>query len=156
MGPLLFLIYINDLPEGLITNAKLFADDTSLFSVVRDIAASTEKLNKDLRNIGKWAYRWKMIFNPDLTKQAQEVIFSRKLNKLVPPFNNSQVSQTKTQKHLGLILDNKLNFNEHLKDVLDKISKTMGLVRKFQLILPRFSLLTIYKTFVNHILIMGT
>ena len=81
MGPLLFLIYINDLPEGLITNAKLFADDTSLFSVVRDIAASTEELNNDLRNISKWAYQWKMIFKPDLTKQAQEVIISRKLNK---------------------------------------------------------------------------
>ena len=51
MGPLLFSIYINDLSEGLITNAKLFADDTSLFSVVRDIAASTEELNKNLRNI---------------------------------------------------------------------------------------------------------
>ena len=93
-----------------------------------------------------------MIFNPDLTKQAQEVIFSRKLNKPVHPnltFNNSQVSQTESQKHLGLILDNKLNFNEHLKGVLDKISKTMGLIRKFQPILPRFSLLTIYKTFVR-------
>ena len=85
MGPLLFLIYINDLPEGLITNAKLFADDTSLFSVVRDIAASTEELNNDLRNISKWAYQWKMVFDPDLTKQAQEIIFSRKLNKLVHP-----------------------------------------------------------------------
>ena len=53
MGPLLFLIYINDLPEGLITNAKFFVDDTSLFSVVRDIAASTEELNNDLRNISK-------------------------------------------------------------------------------------------------------
>ena len=53
MGPLLFLIYIKDLPEGLITNAKLFADDKSLFSVVRDIVASTEELNNDLRNICK-------------------------------------------------------------------------------------------------------
>ena len=127
-------------------------DDTSLFLVVQDIAASAKELNNGLRNITKWAYQWKMIFNPDLTKQAQEVIFSRKLNKPVHPnltFNNSQVSQTESQKHLGLILDNKLNFNEHLKGVLDKISKTMGLIRKFQPILPRFSLLTIYKTFVR-------
>ena len=104
MGPLRFLIYINDLPEGLITNAKLFVDDTSLFSVVRDIAASTEELNNDLRNISKWGYQWKMIFNPDLTKQAEDSIFSRKLNKLVYPnlsFNNSQVSQIESQKHLG-------------------------------------------------------
>ena len=152
MGPLLFLIYINDLPEGLITNAKLFADDTSLFSVVRDIAASTEELNSDPRNIRKSAYQWKIIFNPDLTKQVQEVTFGRKLNKPVHrklTLNNSQVSQTESQKHFGLILGNKLNFSEHLKGVLDKTSKTIGLIRKFQPILPRFSLLTIYKTFVR-------
>ena len=64
-GPLLFIIYINDLPEGLITNTKLFADDMSLFVVVQDIAASTTELNN---NISKWVYQWKMIFNPDLTK----------------------------------------------------------------------------------------
>ena len=84
-----------------------------------------------MRNISRWAYQWK--FNPVLTKQAQEVIFSRKLNKPVHPnltFNNSQVSQTESQKHLGLILDNKLNFNEHLKDVSDKISKTMGHIHR--------------------------
>ena len=81
MEPLLFLIYINDLPEGFITNAKLFADETSPFLVVQDIAASTEELNNDLRKISKWAYQWKTIFNPDLTKQVQEVIFSRNLNK---------------------------------------------------------------------------
>ena len=152
MGPLLFLIYINDLPERLITSAKLFADDTSIFLVVRDIPASTKELNNDLRIISKWAYQWKMIFNPDLTKQAQEVIFRRKLDKpvhLSPTFSNSQVSLTESQKHLGLILDNKLNFNEHLKGVLDKISKNMGLIHKFQPILPRYSLLTIYKTFVR-------
>ena len=74
-----------------------------------------------------------MLFNPDLSKQAQEVIFSRKLDKPVHPnitFNNSQIRQTESQKHLGLILDNKLNFNEHLKDVSDKISKTMGHIHR--------------------------
>ena len=92
-----------------------------------------------------------MIFNPDLTKQVQEVIFSRKLNKPVHPylnFKNSQVSQTESQKHLGLILDNKLNFNEHLNGILDMISKTMGLIRKFQPI-PKFSLFDINKTLVR-------
>ena len=94
----------------------------------------------------------KTIFNHDLSKQAQEIIFSRKLNKSVHPkltFSNSRVSQTESQKYLGLILDNKLNFSEHLKGVLDKISKTTGLIRKFQPVLPRFSLLTIYKVFVR-------
>ena len=63
------------------------------------------------------------------------------LKKLVHPnltFNNSQVSQTESQKHLGLISDNKLNFNEHLKGVLDKISKTMGVIRKFNLFFQDF------------------
>ena len=96
--------------------------------------------------------QWKMILNPDLTKQAQEVIFSMKLKKPVHSnltFNNSQVSQTESQKHLGLTLDNKLNFNEHLKCVLDKISKTISLIRKFQPVVPRLSSLIIHKTFVR-------
>ena len=59
------------------------------------------------------------------------------------------MSQTESQKHLGLILDIKLNFNKHLKGVLDKISKTIGRIHKLRPILPRFSLLTIYKTFVR-------
>ena len=64
-------------------------------------------------------------------------------------FTNSQASQTESQKHLDLISDNKLNFNEHLKGVLDTISKTIGLIRKIHPILPRISLLNIYKTFVR-------
>ena len=69
-------------------------------------------------------------------------MFSRKINKQVHSnltFNNSHVNQTESQKHLGLILDNKLNFREHLKGVLDKISKPIGLIHNFQPILPRFS-----------------
>ena len=62
-------------------------------------------------------------------------------------FNNSIVNVTTIHKHLGMIFDSKLNFDEHLKSVLKKISKTVGLFRKFQSILPRTSLITIYKLF---------
>ena len=68
--PLLFLIYINDLQDGLSSNAKLFADDTSLFSVVHDINTSAIELNSDLKKINDWAFQWKMTFNPDRSKQA--------------------------------------------------------------------------------------
>ena len=78
LGPLLFLIYINDLPDNQSTNVKLFADDTSLFSAVHDITTSSCDLNYDLIRVREWAFQWKMRFNPELSKQAQEVIFTRK------------------------------------------------------------------------------
>ena len=75
LGPLLFLIYINDLSDNLASNPKLFADDTSLFSVVKNVDASNIDLNNDLKKIGEWAFQWKMSFNLDPTKQAQELIY---------------------------------------------------------------------------------
>ena len=65
LGPLLFLIYINDLPAGLTSMCKIFADDTSLFSKVNDKSNSNVQLNSDLAKISKWALQWKMSFNPD-------------------------------------------------------------------------------------------
>ena len=79
LGPSLFLIYINGSPNNLSSNCKLFADDTSLFSVVNNIHTSATTLSQDLNAITNWAFQWKMIFNPDLSKQPQEVIFSRKI-----------------------------------------------------------------------------
>ena len=58
---------------------KIFADDTSLFSKVLDINKSVTELNTDLEKISQWAYQWKMQFNPDPNKQANEIIFSPKL-----------------------------------------------------------------------------
>ena len=62
LDPLFFLIYINDLPSELRCSAKLFADDTSLFSVVENVNETTANLNKDLENIKKWAQQWNMSF----------------------------------------------------------------------------------------------
>ena len=93
-----------------------------------------------------------MSFNADPNKHLQEVIFSRKLKKVCHPplrFNNNNVSQASSEKHLGLTLDNRLTFDEHLTNVSNKISKTIGLLRKLQNILPRPALLTIYKCFIR-------
>ena len=100
LGPLLFLIYINDLADGLSSNAKLFADGTSLFFVVHNANTIAKELNNDLVKINRWAYQWKMSFNPDPSKQAQEVIFSRKTKKEYHPplaFNNNNALETNSQ-----------------------------------------------------------
>ena len=80
LGPLLFLIYIDDLSDDLSTTAKLFADNTSLFSIVQNVNTSVSHLNNDLSQISNWAFHWKISFNPDPGRQAQEVIFSRKIS----------------------------------------------------------------------------
>ena len=81
----------DDLTDGLSSNTKLFADDTSLFSVIHDSVITTLELNSDLSRIKQWAFQWKMSFNPDPNKQAQEVIFSRKLKKFCHPLYVSTI-----------------------------------------------------------------
>ena len=107
LGSLFFLIYINDLSEGLKSNSKLFTRDTSLFSVVKDTNLSQTELNEELAKVNNWAYQWKMSFNPDPSEQAQEVSFSRKVNKILHlplVFNNSNVTQIKIQKHVEAVI----------------------------------------------------
>ena len=71
LGPLLFL-------EGLTSNVKLFADGTSIYSVVRNSSSSPLTLHEDLSKISRWGHKWKMLLNPDASKPAQEIVFSRK------------------------------------------------------------------------------
>ena len=73
LGPLFFLIYINDLSEDLTLNPKLFADDTSLFSVIQNINSRRTDLNSDLSKISDSVFQWKINLNPDPNKGAQEV-----------------------------------------------------------------------------------
>ena len=68
LGPLLFLIYINDLVDNISSEAKLFADDTSLFTVVYDVDIAADQLNRDLKVISNWAHQWKMQFKKILRK----------------------------------------------------------------------------------------
>ena len=113
---------------------------------------STINLNNDLIKIKNWAIQWKLNFNPDPSKQAQEVIFSKQLQKTNHNqvyFNHNSVKYVPSQKHLGMYLDAKMNFQEHLNNILSKVNKTNGLLRKLQTFLPRQSLVTVYKAFIR-------
>ena len=74
---------INDLVDNVSSEAKLFADDKFLFTVVYDVDIAADKLNRDLDIISNWAHQLKMQFNPDINKHAIQVIFSQKKGTVV-------------------------------------------------------------------------
>ena len=107
LGPLLFLVYINDPTDNISSEMRLFVDDASLFTCVKGVTQTHDKLEKDLLTVTQWAYQWKMVFNPDITKQATEVFFSCKNKKPVHSdlsFNGVPVAREPFTKHLGVFL----------------------------------------------------
>ena len=93
-----------------------------------------------------------MLFNSDPNKQAVEILFSKKHEKdnYPPPnFNGDNVQRAISQKHLGLVLDSKLDFNEHISNKINKCNKIIVIMKKLSLFLSRKTLLTIYKDFVR-------
>ena len=104
------------------------------------------------KKISDWADQWKMKFNPDPNKQAQEVHFSNRTNKdssLFITFNNSKVETISSLKHLERILDERLNFNEHLENKINKCFKIVGFLKSLSNKLSRDVLFRIYKSFVR-------
>ena len=151
LGPLLFLIYIDDLINVVDSDIRIFADDTFIFKIVIDENSSGE-LNRDLWNINDWATKWKMSFNPDIKKQAVEVIFSDKRRKLVfTPllFNNIPVKTVSETKHLGMVLDSKLSFDSHMNEKLTKANQGLGIMKHLKKWVPHNTLEVIYKMYVR-------
>ena len=152
VGPLLFLIYINDLTDNISSNVRLFADDVSLFTRVKDVTLTHEQLIQDLKVISDWAYQWKMKFNPDITKQAIEVIFSTKYKKANHPlldFNDIPVARKDSTKHLGVVLDEKLTFREHIKEAITKAKKGIALMKYLSKYVTAHVLEMTYKMYVR-------
>ena len=152
LGPLLFLVYINDLTENIKSQMRLFADDSFLFTPVKNVEATHEQLVKDLETVSNWGHQWKMVFNPDITKQAVEVIFSVKNKKPFHPelsFNEIPVAREDHTKHLGLHLDSRLNFAKHITEAIRKATKGLSLMKYLSKYVSRKVLALTYKLYVR-------
>ena len=152
LGPILFLVYINDLILGLKTDARAFADDTSLFVIVDDVITAHTLLSEDLKFIQQWAHQWRFEFNPGPSKPPIELIFSTKTK---PPihqplfFNENRLTTVSEHKHLGLTLDKKLTFKSHIKEKINKARRLLGALKRSSQYLPVSALDRVYKSFIR-------
>ena len=109
-------------------------------------------MNHDLELVRKWANDWRMSFNPDPTKQAVELMFSKKKSVIDHPvilFNDMPVMKVDEYKHLGITLDRTLSFSAHIKAAISKTRKGIGMLRFLSRYLPRHTLNELYKLYVR-------
>ena len=133
-------------------NVKLFADDTSLYSVVHNPSECAAGLNHDLDLIKRWAQDWRMSSNRDPAKQAVEVIFSKKKIPVDHPpilFNDIPIVKIDEHKYLGVVLDSQLTFSSHLQSAINKARCGVGMLRFLSNYLSRQTLNELYKLYVR-------
>ena len=120
LGPLLFLIYINDITTDLQSSSFLYADDTSLLEVVDDPDVTAAKLNDDLELINTWTHKWLVTINSDKTKS---MVFSTKRQKPLHPqlkYDNQIIESVSNHKHLGVTLSSNLLWRTHVFNIYEK------------------------------------
>ena len=147
--PIVFLVYINDLTYNVNCDIKKLADDTSLFSYVDDPLRSALQVNEDLETVKLWVWQWKMHFNAEKT---EEVVFSCKRYKPNHPpllLGNDQVAQKMEHKHVGVILDSKLDFQSNTMQANLKARRGIGMIRYLSKDISRNVLDQIYKLYVR-------
>jgi len=150
LGPLLFLIYINDLPNATrILIPIIFADDTNLFITGKNLEDLIDTANNELNEVIQWMRSNKLSLNIQKTKY---IIFCSK-NKSTNSdkeikIHNEPIRQEKTIRFLGVVLDNTLRWDKHINYIKGKISRGIGILYRAKKLLNRNTLITLYYSFI--------
>ena len=128
LGPLLFVLFINDLPEAAKHGSEvyMYADDTKVYREIKE-NDDCDRLQQDLDGLLGWTDKWMLDFHPDKCKYMR-IGRSAIEEKRYRVHNN--ISKTETGKDIGVIIDNKLKFSEHLSEKINKANKIVGLIRR--------------------------
>ena len=148
LGPLLFLIYVNDITESLLSIVRLFADDTSLACTISNTVDLESILNHDLDIITKWSKQWLVTFNAAKT----EVLYFGNQQPPVLNFNDTLLDVTDTHKHLGLTFSDNCKWHKHIDNIIISGSKLLGIMRKLKFTVRRKTLNQINVSFLRPIL----
>ena len=155
LGPILFIMYINDLSNEIVSDLFLFADDGTLVDVFSDNRLSIQKLNMDLLQIEKWSKIWLVNFN------ALKTVAMTFSCKRIPScadglrFFNQAIKTVTSHKHLGIFLNHRLDWQTHFEFITSKCLKRLNLLRRIKKRIPREALRTLYITMIRSIMEYG-
>ena len=149
LGPLLFLIYINDITNDLQCNVNLFADDTSIQKCL-DSHADFKVINDDLLKLSIYGTQWLITFN---ALKTEYIIVSKRKTRAMHPdlfLNDTNFTEVNNHKHLGLTISNNMSWLSHINEILAKAEKRLSMMRRSKHILPRSCLDKLYKSMILH------
>ena len=152
LGPLLFLVYINDIVNDIDSQINLFADDTSLSIIVDSPERAARCLQNDVDKISNWASTWLVKFNP---LKSESLVISRKRNKPFHPpvlMHETPIPSVDCHKHLGVFLSNDGTWHAQLDNIKSKAWSRLNTMKRLRYLLDRKSLEVIYVSFIRPIL----
>jgi len=150
LGPLLFLLYINDMPSRVSSTTKLFADDSLLYRVIRS-ARDSAALQEDLHNLEKWESEWQMAFNPS---KCETIRITRKRQPIISTYtiHGHILDTVPSGKYLGVTIHEKLSWNDHVNTTAKKANNALAFLRRNVYSCPQDIKAQCYKTLVRPIL----
>lgn len=151
LGPLLFVMFINDLPECILSGVKMYADDTKIYNIVNN-KEQAEKLQEEIDKLYNWSQVWQLLFHPDkchilhLRKKSMnhEYYMGTDQDKI-------KLNTTEEEKDLGVTVDNKLTFSEHCNKIVTKANKILGIISRTLTQIDKDNFNRIYKGIVRPI-----
>ncbi len=157
LGPLLFLVYVNDLVDDLISTPYLFADDTSLFMTIDplNVDRTFNQVNRDLSLLSEWAWQWRVTFNA--SKTVYMIITNKTQDQNYPDLylDGTKLTKVISHKHLGVTLTHNMKWGIHIDAAISKANKRLHGIRRIRFLITRKARILLYKALVLPLLEYG-
>ena len=126
LGPILFVIYINDLPNEVKSYIKIFADDTKIFRAIRSMS-DIQGLQADINKLIAWSLKWQLHFN---NNKCKTIHYGKNNPNHTYSIDNTALCNDKEEKNLGITFDNNLTFSTHIRQICAKAKSRVGLIKR--------------------------